>query len=150
MLEVGTARYLRSRWNGSNRLEIEAYLCSNMCTHVEHRNLMRGEKTMMSQQTPYTPPAEIQPPVAPRQAIPEYNEQFVETLAQRLMPRLMPEIMYRLRITEPERTRTKALGMSLALAIVSMALMIPLIAIALGFLTSMGAGIVPALIGIGV
>ena len=105
---------------------------------------------MMSQQTHYTPPAEIQPPVAPRQAIPEYNEQFVETLAQRLMPRLMPEIMYRLRITEPERTRTKALGMSLALAIVSMALMIPLIAIALGFLTSMGAGIVPALIGIGV
>lgn len=57
---------------------------------------------MSSQQTPYTtPPIENRPPVAQLQAGPEYNEQFIETLAQRLMPRLMPEIMYHLRTVEP-------------------------------------------------
>jgi hypothetical protein len=63
----------------------------------------------------------------------------------------MPEIIYHLRTVEPERSRTRAFGMSLALAIVSLALMIPLIAIVLGVLTTIaGGGIVPALIGISV
>ena len=111
---------------------------------------------MMSQQTPYTlPPVEhrpeMQPPVAPRPVGPEYNEQFIETLAQRLMPRLMPEILYNIHNVEPVRERNKSFGMSLALAIVSIVLMIPLTAIALGVLTTTtGGGIVPALIGLGV
>jgi hypothetical protein len=111
---------------------------------------------MTTQQTPYTtPPIEhrpdMQPPFAPRPVSPEYNEQFIEALAQRLMPRLMPEILYRLRAVEPERVRAKSFGMSLALAIVSIALMIPLTAIILGvFTTAAGGGIVPALIGLGV
>ena len=112
---------------------------------------------MMPQQTPYmTPPGEVrpemQPPIAQRPISPEYNEQFIETLAQRLMPRLMPEIMYNLRSYEPERLRSRAFGMSLALAIVSIALMIPLAAIVLGALgvAATGGGVVPALIGIGI
>lgn len=92
---------------------------------------------------------EMMPPVAPR--IPEYNDQFIETLAQRLMPRFMPEIQYRLRIADPARARNRALGMSLALAIVSLALMIPLTAIVLGVLTTaLGGGIVPGLVGISI
>src|SRR5437660_12104301 len=96
---------------------------------------------MMPQQTPYTTPpgevrSEMQPPMAQRPIGPEYNEQFIETLAQRLMPRLMPEIMYNLRSVEPERLRSKALGMSFALAIVSIVLMIPLTAIVLDTLVT--------------
>ncbi|HZU02285.1 MAG TPA: hypothetical protein VFA10_21630 [Ktedonobacteraceae bacterium] len=108
---------------------------------------------MAPQQTAYTTPqeeirAEMPPrPVEQRPIPPEYNEQFIETLAQRLMPRLMPEILYQLRTGEPMRSRNRAFGMSLALAIVSLALMIPLITIVLGVLTTTG-GIVPALIGI--
>ncbi len=108
---------------------------------------------MSPQQTPYTAPsegvsAEMRPgPVEQRPLPPAYNEQFIETLAQRLMPRLMPEILYQLRISEPMRFRNRAFGMSLALAITSLALMIPLVAIVLGTLTSIG-GIVPALIGL--
>ncbi len=111
---------------------------------------------MLPQQTTYTPPSvergpEMQPPPLTQwQAGPEYNEQFIETLAQRLMPRLMPEIMYHLQTVEPMRARSRAVGMSLALAIVSLALMIPLTAIVLGVLTTPGGGIVPALIGLGV
>ncbi len=110
---------------------------------------------MSSQQTPCTtPPIEnrppMPPPVAQLQAGPEYNEQFIETLAQRLMPRLMPEIMYHLRTVEPARSRDKAFGMSLALAIVSLALLIPLTAIVLGAVTTLGGGMTAALIGIGV
>ena len=106
---------------------------------------------MSSQQTPYTtPPIENRPPVAQLQAGPEYNEQFIETLAQRLMPRLMPEIMYHLRTVEPARSRDKTFGMSLALAIVSLALLIPLTAIVLGAVTTLGGGMTAALIGIGV
>jgi hypothetical protein len=111
---------------------------------------------MMSQQTSYTtPPGEIrpemQPPIAQRPVGPEYNEQFIETLAQRLMPRLMPEIMYNLRSVGPERLRSKALGMSLALAIVSVVMMIPLTAIILGALgTAVGGGIGPALVGLAI
>ncbi len=111
----------------------------------------------MSQQTPYTtPPGEIrpetQPPIAQRPVGPEYNEQFIETLAQRLMPRLMPEIMYNLRSVQPERLHSKALGMSLALAIVSVVLMIPLTAIILGVLGTavVGGGIGPALVGLAI
>jgi hypothetical protein len=111
---------------------------------------------MLPQHPTYTTPLpenrpQMPPPVAQRPLGPEYNEQFIETLAQRLMPRLMPEITYHLRTVEPERARTRAFGMSLALAIVSLALMIPLIAIVLGVLTTTaGGGIVPALIGISV
>jgi hypothetical protein len=112
---------------------------------------------MMPQQTPYTTPPgetspEMQPPIAQRPIGPEYNEQFIETLAQRLMPRLMPEIMYNLRSVEPDRLRSKALGMSFALTIVSIVLMIPLTAIVLGTLGTavVGGGIVPALIGLGI
>jgi hypothetical protein len=115
------------------------------------------ENIMMPQQTPYTtPPIEVRPemppPVAQRPISPEYNEQFIETLAQRLMPRLMPEIMFNLRSFEPERLRSKAFGMSLALAIVSVVLMIPLVAIILGALgvAATGGGVVPALIGLGI
>ena len=107
---------------------------------------------MLSQNTPYAvPPVENKPdtpPVMSRQPIPEYNEQFIEMLAQRLMPRLMPQIMYQLRMVEPTRARTRSFGMSLALAIVSLAMMIPLIAIVLG--EFMPLGVIPALIGIGV
>ena len=90
------------------------------------------------------------PPTAPRQFVSEYNEQFIETLAQRLMPRLMPEILYHLRTVEPANVRNKAMGMSLALAIVSMALLIPLAAIVLGTVSTLGGGITAALIGISV
>jgi hypothetical protein len=111
---------------------------------------------MLPQHSSYTTPPlenrpEMPPPVASQPLGPEYNEQFIETLAQRLMPRLMPEILYQLRIAEPARSRNRAFGMSLALAIVSLALMIPLISIVLGVLTTTaGGGIVPALIGISV
>ena len=111
---------------------------------------------MLSQQTPYSiPPVEgrpqMQAPAAPRPVSPEYNEQFIEALAQRLMPRLMPEILYHLHTTEPERARNRGYGMSLALAIVSLALMTPLTAIILGVFTSAtGGGVVPALIGLGI
>ena len=111
---------------------------------------------MLPQQTPYTPSAEMRsemqtPPIAPPQAGPEYNEQFIESLAQRLMPRLMPEILYYVRTAQPMRAPSKPYGMSLALAIVTLALMVPLIAIVLGVLTTTaGGGIVPALIGISV
>jgi hypothetical protein len=110
---------------------------------------------MLSQQTPYTaPPAEsiptMQPPAAPHQAVPTYDMQYIEALAQRLMPLLMPEIQYQLRAAEPARERNKAFGMSLALAIVSIALLIPLTAIMLGTVSTLGGGITVALIGISV
>jgi hypothetical protein len=110
---------------------------------------------MLSQQTPYTaPPAEsmltMQPPAAPHQAVPTYDMQYIEALAQRLMPRLMPEILYQLRNVEPARERNRAFGMSLALAIVSITLLIPLIGIVLGTVSTLGGGITAALIGMGV
>jgi hypothetical protein len=112
---------------------------------------------MLPPQTPYTAPPnevrpEMQPPIAQQPMSPEYNEQFIETLARRLMPRLMPEIMYNLRSVEPERLHSKALGMSLSLAIVSVVLMIPLTAIILGEVgtVAVGGGITPALIGLGI
>jgi len=92
----------------------------------------------------------MQVPVAPRQNVPEYNEQYIEMLAQRLMPRLMPEILYNLRNIEPVKQRNKAFGMSLALAIVSLALMIPLTGIVLGMVSSLGGGITAALVGLSV
>lgn len=111
---------------------------------------------MLSQQTPYTvPPIEERPPVPlqplPRQqVIPEYTEQYTELLAQRLMPRLMPEILYHLRAVDPARERNRAFGMSLALAIVSIALLIPLTAIVLGIVSTLGGGITAALVGISI
>ena len=107
---------------------------------------------MLSQQTPNTtPPVENMPtPVAPRQGVPTYDMQYIEALAQRLMPRLMPEILYQLRNVEPARERNRAFGMSLALAIVSIALLIPLTAIVLGTVSTLGGGITAALVGIGV
>ncbi len=111
---------------------------------------------MLSQQTPYTsPPLEDRPytpapPVAQRQAASEYNEQYIETLAQRLIPRLMPEILYYVRNEEPANARSKAMGMSLALAIVSIVLLVPLTAIVLGTVSTLGGGITAALIGFSV
>jgi hypothetical protein len=110
---------------------------------------------MLAQQTPYTvPPTEERPPMpappAPRQAVPEYNDQYTELLAQRLMPRLMPEILYHLRTFEPARERNRAFGMSLALAIVSLVLLVPLSAIMLGVVDTLGGGITAALIGIAI
>ena len=111
---------------------------------------------MISQQTPYTvPPIEERPPTpvppaAPRQAVPEYNEQYIELLAQRLIPRLMPEILYHLRAVDPARERNRAFGMSLALAIVSVALLIPLTAIVLGIVSTLGGGITAALVGVSI
>lgn len=88
------------------------------------------------------------PAQAPQQAEPAYNEQFLETLAQRLMPRIMPEILYQVRSVEPAAQRNRSMGMSLALAIVSLALLIPLIALAFDQLGAFGIG--AALIGVGV
>lgn len=107
---------------------------------------------MLSQQTPNTtPPVENMPtPVAPRQGVPTYDMQYIEALAQRLMPRLMPEILYQLRSVEPARQRNRAFGMSLALAIVSIVMLIPLTGIVLGTVTTLGGGMVAALIGISV
>ncbi len=112
---------------------------------------------MMPPQTPYVtpPPAqmkpEMPPPVSQRPVSPEYNDQFIESLAQRLMPRLMPEIMYNLRSFDPTRVHNRAIGLSFALAIVSIGVMIPLTAIVLGVLANaVGGGIGPALIGIGI
>lgn len=107
---------------------------------------------MISQQTPYTiPTTEERPPMpVTRQAVPEYNEQYTELLAQRLIPRLMPEILYHLRTVNPERERNRAFGMSLALAIVSIALLIPLAGIVLGIVSTLGGGITAALIGISI
>ena len=114
---------------------------------------------MMSQQAPYTtPPGEIrpemQPPIAQRPVGPEYNEQFIETLAQRLMPRLMPEIMYNLRSVEPDKDRSRArapFALSLGLAVASMAFMIALLGIAITtFTTFTGAELVPMLLGVGI
>ena len=107
---------------------------------------------MLSQQTPNTtPPAEnMSTPVAPRQEVPTYDMQYIEALAQRLMPRLMPEILYQLRSVEPARQRNRAFGMSLALAIVSIVMLIPLTGIVLGTVTTLGGGMVAALIGISV
>ena len=110
---------------------------------------------MLSQQTPNTaPPVEnmpaMQPPVALQQAVPAYDTQYIEALAQRLMPRLMPEILYQLRNVQPARERNRAFGMSLALAIVSIALLIPLTGIVLGTVSTLGGGITAALVGIGV
>lgn len=107
---------------------------------------------MLSQQIlNTTPPAENMPtPVAPRQEVPTYDTQYIEALAGRLMPRLMSEILYQLRHVEPARERNRAFGMSLALAIVSIALLIPLTAIILGTVSTLGGGITAALIGISV
>ena len=111
---------------------------------------------MISQQTPYTVPPIEERPVAPpqpvqrQQAVPEYNEQFIEGLAQRLIPRLMPEILYHLRAVDPARERNRAFGMSLALAIVSLVLLVPLSAIMLGIVDTLGGGISAVLIGIAV
>lgn len=110
---------------------------------------------MLTQQPPYTPPPvenipAMQPPAAPRQNAPAYDMQYIEALAQRLMPRLMPEILYQLRQVEPVRERNRAFGMSLALAIVSIVLLIPLTAIVLGTVSTIGAGITAALVGVGV
>ena len=108
---------------------------------------------MLSQQTYMTPPLEDRPhmpvpPAAPPQVVQEYNEQLIESLAQRLMPRLMPEILYNVRNEEPARSRNSAIRMSMVLAIVSIVLLVPLTAIVLGFVTTLGGGITAALIGI--
>jgi hypothetical protein len=112
---------------------------------------------MLPPQTPYTAPPnevrpEMQPPIAQQPVSPEYNEQFIETLARRLMPRLMPEIMYNLRSVEPARSHNRAVGLSFALAIISIGVMVPLTAIILGVIgtVAVGGGIVPALIGLGI
>jgi len=109
---------------------------------------------MINQTEPKTthedkPPMPVSP-VAPRQAVPEYNEQFIEGLAQRLMPRLMPEILYHVRNENPARMRTRLFGMSLSLAIVSIVMMFPLTAIMLGIASTLGGGITTVLIGISV
>ena len=113
---------------------------------------------MLPPQTPYMAPPnevrpEMQPPIAQQPSGPEYNDQFIETLAQRLMPRLMPEIMYNLRSVQPDKDRRARapFALSLALAIVSMAFMIALLGIAIGaFTTFTGAELVPMLFGVGI
>jgi hypothetical protein len=110
---------------------------------------------MLTQQTPYTPPPvenipAMPPPAAPQQVVPPYDMQYIEALASRLIPRLMPEILYQLRNVEPARQRNRAFGMSLTLAIVSIVLLIPLAAIVLSIVSTLGGGITAALIGIGV
>src|SRR5581483_5148491 len=85
------------------------------------KQTQKEETIMISEQNPYTvPPIEERPPIpvppAARKAVPEYNEQYTELLAQQLIPRLMPEILYHLRAVDPARERNRAFGMSLALA----------------------------------
>ncbi|SRR5579883_1534132 len=108
---------------------------------------------MMQQPVDMSPPprsvnADMSVPSQAPQAMPPFNEQFIEALAQRLMPRMMPEILYQVRAVEPAAQRNRSMGMSLALAIVSLALLIPLIAIAFDQLGPLGIG--AALIGVGV
>jgi len=115
---------------------------------------------MLSPQTTYPIPPQVAGPETPppahaqQQVGPEFNEQFIEALAQRLVPRLMPEILrlmpeilYHVRAAVPASKHDNPFGKSLALAIVSLALMIPLVAIILGDLTLLG--IAAVLIGIG-
>lgn len=83
----------------------------------------------------------------PQQAVPMYDAQYIEAMAQRLMPRLMPEILYQLRNSEFAGARNRGFGMSLALAITSMALFIPLVALMLNAVTIFGGGITAALVG---
>lgn len=110
---------------------------------------------MMQQPTYTSPPSRPLSPEMPgssqaRQPMePPFNEQFVEALAQRLMPRIMPEILHQVRSVAPATQRSRSMGMSLALAIVSLALLIPLIAIALTELGALG-GLGAALIGVGI
>jgi hypothetical protein len=67
------------------------------------------------------------------------------------MPRLMPEIMYNLRSLDPTRAHNRAIGLSFTLAIISIGAMIPLTAIIVGVLaTTVGGGVTPALIGLGI
>ncbi len=99
--------------------------------------------------TPPAAPAEQErylPPVAPAPLPPDrvYNDQFMESLVARLTPRLAYEL--RLQNTMPRR----AVGYRLALAIVSIALLIPLIAIALGAAQQFHAGFYEWLIGVGI
>jgi hypothetical protein len=106
---------------------------------------------MMSQQTPTMPqasPQEFQygmqvPPMPQPQAAYEYeyNEQYMEALAQRLAPRLT--VM--LKNLSPMPTA----GQRLALAIVSLALLIPLVSIVLGSAPVMATGILGWLIAVG-
>jgi hypothetical protein len=109
---------------------------------------------MLPPQTTYPLPPQVAGPETPppahvqQQTGPEFNEQFIEALAQRLVPRLMPEMLYHLRAAVPLPKRDNPFGMSLALAIVSLVLLIPLVAIVLGELAVLGIG--ATLIGIGV
>lgn len=110
---------------------------------------------MLSQQLPETAPSvgstpAMQQPAPPRPAVPIYDMQYIEALAQRLMPRLMPEILHQLRIVEPARQRNRAFGMSLALAIVSIVMLVPLAGIVLGTVSTLGGGMTAALVGFGV
>jgi hypothetical protein len=86
------------------------------------------------------------PPVAPAPMTPDraYNDQFIESLVARLTPRLVYEL--RVQNSMPRR----AVGYRLALAIVSVALLIPLIALALGAAQQFNAGFFEWLIGVGV
>lgn len=110
---------------------------------------------MLSQQIPdAAPPAEglpaREPSGAPGPAVPAYDQQYIEALAQRLIPRLMPDILYRLRTVEPIKERNRAFGMSLALAIVSIVMLIPLTGIVFSSVPALGGGLTAALTGIGV
>lgn len=110
---------------------------------------------MVSPQTPHTaPPAEglpaREPSFTPRPAVPAYDQQYIEALAQRLMSRLMPDILYQLRTVEPIKERNRAFGMSLALAIVSIVMLIPLTGIVFSSIPTLGGSFTAALIGIGV
>lgn len=98
--------------------------------------------------TPPAAPAEQErymPPVAPAPMPPDraYNEQFMESLVARLTPRLTYEL--RMQNTMPRRV----IGYRLALAIVSIALLIPLVAIALGAAQQFNASFFDWLIGVG-
>ena len=105
---------------------------------------------MISPQTPYTVPPIEERPSVPQHVVPEYSDQDIEYLAQRLMPRLMPEILYQLRVYEPAQERNRAFGKSLALAIVTLVQLVPLSAIMLGIVDTLGGGISAALIGIAI
>ncbi len=111
---------------------------------------------MLPQQAPYTTPreeirAEMPPrPVEQRPISPEYNEQFIETLAQRLMPRLMPEMMRQLSMVQSSRLRLRAFSINMALIVVSMVFMLAAVGIMLSGPVLAALGVTGALIGIGI
>lgn len=114
-----------------------------MATHLPTQDVQPAWRPPPSAQAQ---PERSMPRVAPAPLMPDqvYNDQFIEALVARLTPRLVYEL--RVQHSGPNRV----FGYRLALAMVSMALLIPLIAIALGAAQQFNAGFFEWLIAVGV